>query len=268
MAIQYFDPGADSDDVRECLLRDGAAVIRNQVPDQVVEAVLGELREPFDTLGRFDESEFNGFKTLRVSSILGVSPSSTELVGHSRVIEMADAVLLPNCLNYRIGSLTAVEIQPGESDQWLHADDGIYPFRLPGMFLQISAMWALDDFTLENGGTRIVSGSHREMTYERRHTSLPEAGENVEQVAMPRGSVLFYLGSTLHGGGANRSSRPRAGLINTYALGWLRQEENQYLNVPREIADAYPEQIRFLMGYRMHGSLGSYQHPDGSWSED
>ena len=268
MAIQYFDPDADSQDVSKCLLGHGAAVVRHQVSSQVAEKILSELREPFDTVGQFDESDFNGFKTLRVSGILHVCPSSVDVVGHPRVMEMANAVLLPNCHNYRIGSLTAVEIHPGESDQWLHADDGIYPIRLPGIQLQMSAMWALDDFPLENGGTRIVAGSHLAEKLEFRKSSLARPGETIEQVEMPKGSVLFYLGSMLHGGGENRSERPRAGLINTYALGWLRQEENQYLNVPREVADTYPEHIRYLMGYRMHGSLGSYQHPDGSWSED
>ena len=82
---------------------------------------------------------------------------------------------------------------------------------------------------------------------------------------MSKGSVLFYMGTTLHGGGANRSSATRTGLINTYALGWLRQEENQYLNVPREIADRHSKEIRDLMGYNMHRTLGSYQNPDGTW---
>ncbi len=84
---------------------------------------------------------------------------------------------------------------------------------------------------------------------------------------MPPGSVLFYLGSTIHGGGANTTKAPRAGLINTYSLGWLRQEENQYLTVPREIADSYPDHVRRLMGYQAHGRyLGVYPgDPDGYW---
>jgi hypothetical protein len=57
-------------------------------------------------------------------------------------------------------------------------------------------------------------------------------------------------------------------LINTYALGWLRQEENQYLNVPREIAEQHSEVIRKLMGYQMHRTLGAYQYPDGTWSKN
>ena len=92
------------------------------------------------------------------------------------------------------------------------------------------------------------------------------------QAVMPRSSVLLYLGTTVHGGGANRSEAPRAGLINTYSLGWLRQEENQYLNVPREVAMTHSTTIQRLMGYCRHpgpdGHLGSWQNPDGSWVED
>ncbi|WP_268890610.1 phytanoyl-CoA dioxygenase family protein [Curvivirga aplysinae] len=89
----------------------------------------------------------------------------------------------------------------------------------------------------------------------------------IEQAVMPKGSVVVYLGSTIHGGGANKSTSSRSGLINTYSLGWLRQEENQYLTIPREIADSYPEHIRRLIGYQVHGDhLGVYPgDPDGKW---
>ena len=251
------------------LQRDGAVIIRNQMEDQTADDVLAELSKPFEAVGRCDEDDFNGYKTLRVSGILAVSPTSADLVGHPRVLEIADAILLPNCVNYRIGSLTGVEIHPGETDQYLHMDDGIYPIRIPGMQFQVSAMWSLHDFTEQNGATRVVLGSHlRPDSKGRRHSSVPRPDETLVQAVMPKGSVLFYLGSTLHGGGANKTDTPRTGLINTYALGWLRQEENQYLNVPREIAEGYPEHIRRLMGYQMHGSLGSYQNPDGTWVEN
>ena len=133
------------------------------------------------------------------------------------------------------------------------------------MQLQVSAMWALDDFTEENGATRVVLGSHREYNINRYTPEKIKNEHDIVQAVMSKGSVLFYMGTTLHGGGANRSSAPRAGLINTYALGWLRQEENQYLNVPREIADGHSKKIRDLMGYNMHRTLGSYQNPDGTW---
>jgi ectoine hydroxylase-related dioxygenase (phytanoyl-CoA dioxygenase family) len=137
---------------------------------------------------------------------------------------------------------------------------------MPGMQLQISAMWALEDFTEENGATRVALGSHRDSNIS--NTAEVQYENNIVQAVMPKGSVLFYLGTTWHGGGANRSDKPRAGLINTYALGWLRQEENQYLNVPREIAEQHSEIIQRLMGYQLHRTLGVFQNPDGSWFEN
>ena len=266
MALQYFDPEANSGDVVEALRCDGAAVVRNQVSPEIVDAVLAELRTPFDEVGKCDESDFNGYKTLRVSGVLAVSPTSADLVAHRRVMEVADDILLAHCVNYRIGSLTAIEIWPGETDQSLHLDDGIYPVRMPGMQLQISAMWALEDFTEENGATRVALGSHLDSNIT--NTAEVQYQDDIVQAVMPKGSVLFYLGTTWHGGGANRTDKPRAGLINTYALGWLRQEENQYLNVPREIAEKHSKIIQRLMGYQMHRTLGAFQLPDGTWFEN
>jgi ectoine hydroxylase-related dioxygenase (phytanoyl-CoA dioxygenase family) len=260
MAIEQFDSGVNSDDVVAALRRDGAAIVRQQVDTDVTEAVRGELREHFDTQGQLDQSDFNGYKTLRLSGILGISRTSAEMVAHPRVIEIADAILLPHCINYRIGSLTAIEIHPGEAEQLLHTDDEIYPIRIPGMDWQISAMWALDEFTEKNGATRVIPQSHV------RQQRIDPLRHDPVQAVMPIGSVLFYLGSTLHGGGANHSQSPRAGLINTYSLGWLRQEENQYLAVPREIAESYPDHIQRLMGYQSCGLLGGYLDENGEWS--
>jgi ectoine hydroxylase-related dioxygenase (phytanoyl-CoA dioxygenase family) len=268
MPLEYFEAGAASIDVVAALRRDGATAVLDQVAAEIADAVRVELRDPWDKQGRCDESDFNGYSTLRASGVLAWSPTSTELVAHPLVIDVCDAILLEHSINYRIGSLTAIEILPGETDQVLHTDDGIYPMRIPGMQLQVSAMWALDDFTEENGATRVALGSHRASNINRYNTADMEGGDDIVQAVMPKGAVLFYMGTTWHGGGANRSEAPRAGLINTYALGWLRQEENQYLNVPRKMAEKYPKKIRDLMGYRMHRSLGAYQYEDGTWTEN
>jgi ectoine hydroxylase-related dioxygenase (phytanoyl-CoA dioxygenase family) len=261
MDIEYFGRDAPSGDVATALHRDGAAVVRDQVSEATANAVLAELRPYFDKEGRLTEGDFNGYQTLRTSGILARSRTSVELIGHALVMEIADAVLLPHCINYQLGSTTAIEILPGERDQALHTDDVIYPLRIPGMQLQVSAMWPLVDFTLENGATRLVPFSHvaRE--------PFPDQPDVAIQVPMSKGSVLFYMGNTLHGGGANKSDAARAGLINTYSLGWLRSEVNHFLMIPREIADTYPEHIRRLLGYQGHGQLlGGYQgDPDGYW---
>jgi ectoine hydroxylase-related dioxygenase (phytanoyl-CoA dioxygenase family) len=259
-ALKSFDNTVASSKVASALMRDGGVIVLNQAEPSIIDTLADEFRPHFDQQGAKFQNDFNGYKTLRLSGILGISRTSAELIAHPRVIEVADAVLGPHCVNYRIGSCTAIEILPGEQAQVLHTDDGFYPMRIPGVEFQISAMWALDDFTVENGATRIVPGSHG-------HQSPAVNEDKVLQAVMPKGSVLFYLGSTLHGGGANQSDSSRSGFINTYSLGWLRQEENQYLTIPREIADSYPEQIRRLMGYQAHGPfLGVYpDDPDDYW---
>ncbi len=259
--VQTLDRGSHSNEVVAALLRDGGVIVANQVSNDVIDRILKNLRGPFDEQGHKFKNDFNGYTTLRLGGILGLSRASADLIAHPRVMEVADAVLKRHCSNYRIGSTTAIEIHPGENAQILHRDDSFYPMHLPDVEFQISAMWALHDFTVENGATRIVPGSH-----DLRDIDSVEEND-VEQAVMPRGSVLFYLGSTLHGGGANTTHAPRTGLINTYSLGWLRQEENQYLTVPREIADSYPDHIRRLMGYQAHGRyLGVYPgDPDGYW---
>lgn len=275
MSIQYFGPDSKSKSIIEALRQDGAAIISKQVPDKLADQIMSELRQPFDSIGRYDESGFNGYKTLRVSSILAISPSAADLVAHQRVIDVANAILLNHCVTYQIGSLTGVEILPDETDQWLHTDDSIYPIQIPGIELQISALWALNDFTEDNGATRLILGSHQQHTNQRYYETLedfrklyPSVGDDrIVQANMPKGSLLLYLGRTLHGGCANHSDSARMALINTYSLGWLRQEENQYLNVPRKQAEQYSKTIKDLMGYKPHGGLGTYQSSDGRWVE-
>ena len=75
---------------------------------------------------------------------------------------------------------------------------------------------------------------------------------------MTAGSVLLWLGGTLHGAGANVSADSRYGVILTYSLGWLRQEENQYLDVPLETAQQLSPELLEAIGYSMCDALGIY----------
>ena len=253
MELQRFDRNAGRDEIVAALREVGAVILTAQADAETVDAVARELRAGFDAEGRETESDFNGYSTLRISGILAHSRSSAELIGHQRVLDIIDPILLPHCISYRTGSCTGIEVLPGETDQELHTDASIYPMRIPGVEWQVNVMWALDDFTAENGATRVVPYSHVWKGPER------PATDGVVQAVMAKGSALVYLGSVLHGSGANRTDASRMGLINTYSLGWLRQEENHYLTIPRDIADSYPERIRWLIGYRGHGTnLGWY----------
>ncbi|WP_306116024.1 MULTISPECIES: phytanoyl-CoA dioxygenase family protein [unclassified Roseovarius] len=243
------------------LLKDGGVIVETLSDTPLLDRIAADLRGPFDDQGHKFANDFNGYKTLRLGGILGLSRAAAALIAHPLVMAVADRVLKRHCTTYRIGSSTAIEILPGEKAQELHRDDDFYPIRIPDVEFQISAMWALDDFTIENGATRVVPGSQDLRDID----TITDA--DTTQAVMPRGSVLFYLGGTVHAGGANRSRAPRSGLITTYSLGWLRQEENHYLTIPREVAESYPDDIRRLMGYQSHGPyLGVWPgDPDGHW---
>ena len=133
MPVEFYDRDVETEVVLAALRRDGAVVVREQVEPELVEKVLAELREPFDSFGTAQQDPFNGYKTLRLNGVPAYSRTSAELVAHPRAIEVADAVLLPHCVNYRLGSITAIEVHPGEDDQPLHTDDASYPLRIPGV---------------------------------------------------------------------------------------------------------------------------------------
>ena len=134
-------------------------------------------------------------------------------------------------------------------------------------------MWALDDFTTLNGCTRVVPGSHR--WTKKQIQDNPELYQNADDLAvhaeMPKGSVVVFLGHTVHSGGANRSTAVRGGLNVDYCLNWLRQETNQYLDVPPSIAKTLPRSMQALIGYtRPYPALGYYdahKDPDQSFTE-
>jgi ectoine hydroxylase-related dioxygenase (phytanoyl-CoA dioxygenase family) len=268
MSLSSFDAGVSSTRVVDALRRDGGAIVRNLAPPSLVEAVSAELRARLDESGTDHQAGyltgFSGRKTLRCYGVLRFSPSSAELIAHRMVLEVADAILLPACADYQLGSTTGIEILPGQAEQPLHRDDSPYPIQVAGLELQIGVMWALSDFTAENGATRIVKGSHRLL----RSWHMPDLS-HCEQAIMPKGSAVFYLGSTWHGSGENRSNSGRSGLISTYSLGWLRSESNHMLEVPPPIAARYNESVRRLLGYTTHGDgedqLGHYDGNEPIW---
>lgn len=252
MPLTYLDRTADAETVTNVLRRDGAVAVKELVAPELVDTVATELRPRLDADGlklRNVSRTFNGDLTRRCDDPLGTAPSVAELVDHELVIEVLDEVLLPFASTYRIGSVSPAEIMPGEKHQALHRDDTAYPIQIAGMELTVGVIWSLTDFTEENGGTRVVTGSHRYL----RSWHLPDVSR-WEATVMPKGSAVFYLGSTWHGGGANSSNAPRLGVINTYCLGWLRPESNQYLTTPPEVAARFSPRVRALLGYMPHGA--------------
>jgi ectoine hydroxylase-related dioxygenase (phytanoyl-CoA dioxygenase family) len=159
--------------------------------------------------------------------------------------------------HYQLSAPVGIRIGPGEQAQILHRDDSIYPLTEPHPPVVVNTMWPLDDFTVENGATRFIPGSHQWPP-----GRTPAADDPVLQATMSPGSAMFYLGSLWHGGGANQTAQPRLGVILEYAAGWLRQQENHCLAVPRGIVRQLPERLQELLGYNIYPPFVGYV--DGS----
>jgi ectoine hydroxylase-related dioxygenase (phytanoyl-CoA dioxygenase family) len=166
---------------------------------------------------------------------------------HENVLPIVEGVLDPGCL---ISSLSSISIGPGEVAQPIHADDQLIPLAKPHAPVVCNSMWALTDFNEGNGATRIVPGSHvrdHSPSYGQRYDSVP--------AEMEKGSVLVWHGSLWHGGGANSTDRPRVGIAMNYCAGYIRQQENQQLGIPLEIARGFSPRLRELVGYGVYRGL-------------
>ena len=194
--------------------------------------------------------------TRRVVALMSRSPTTRELMMHPMAEQLCDRHLLPNCSKYHLNVTAAVEVGPGARDQILHREEDLFPyFTPPRPNLILATMWAMSDFTTANGGTQLVPGSHR---WDANRKAQPH---EVVRAAMPAGSVLVWLGGTLHGAGANVTEDTwRYGVLLTHTLGWLRQEENQHVSMPLDEVLELPQAMQSRMGFSMdyESSLGFY----------
>jgi ectoine hydroxylase-related dioxygenase (phytanoyl-CoA dioxygenase family) len=197
---------------------------------------------------------FYGDKTRHVNGMAAQSRTfATEVMIHPLYLALCDRILLPSCARYQLNLGHLIDRGPGAQNQLLHRDELVWVhLPQPHGEVQIASMIALDDFRVENGATRIVPGSHRWP-----RARLPEPDEIADAV-MPAGSAAIYLGSTIHGAGANSTqSEWRPGLHVSYVLGWLRTEENNYLAVPPDVARTLPRAAQEVLGYAVHDAIAS-----------
>ncbi|MEM7342112.1 MAG: phytanoyl-CoA dioxygenase family protein [Actinomycetota bacterium] len=246
MPTPEFDSAAEPDAIAESLDEHGYAII-HRLADADTVARLNADFDPHVDAVHLGATEFAGRRTKRINNLIAKSSACQELALHPTVMAVCDRVLLPYCARYHLHVTVLVDLQPGEEAQDLHRDGGIYPVRFPTIPMTLATMWACSDFTARNGGTQLVPGSHRWD-----HDRTPEPGE-VINAEMPAGSVLIYTSNFIHGSGTNQSADNRRGMGLHYNLGWLRQEENQYLSIPPEKAQGIPNEVLALIGYDFGG---------------
>ena len=246
--IKHLPASASPDEICAALADDGCVVVDRVVRPEVLDEVANELR-PFTDATPLGPDDFSGRRTRRTGGLIARSPKSRELVMHPMVLG-AVAKMLGHATSFQLHLTQLISIGPGEPAQTIHRDQWAFDFfPFPrGYEVQCNTIWAMTDFTAENGATRVIPGSNRF------DDKLRFTESDTEPAEMTKGSVLFYTGAIYHGGGANRSKEIRTGINITYNVSWLRQEENQYLSVPLEIARTLPVDLLRLMGYR----LGAY----------
>lgn len=240
----------DASAIADALDHAGCAIVEDAIDKQAFARVADALQPWFDA-ARCGEGHFFGRKTKRFSAIFAKAPETSALALAPNILSAVEQALLGpaqaargDCIQLNLTQ--AIEIAPGEHAQLLHRDDNLFPFE-KRFELMVNVMWAIDPFTAENGATRMAPGSH---LWRREDDDLSEYG--VQSAEAGAGSAIMWVGSLLHGGGANLSQLPRRGLVISYSLAWLAPAEKLLLSIPRATAEKLPERLQRLIGYQVH----------------
>ncbi|WP_158770221.1 phytanoyl-CoA dioxygenase family protein [Paraglaciecola sp. L1A13] len=241
------DKSSVSDDLKtqiaddfDALQKNGYVIITNLLSKLELDAIRSAT---VPLLGGAGRNNFEGLKTQRLYSVLEKTRVIDSLAIHPRITGLLDKLFQPNFL---LSQAQMINILPGEAAQPLHYDDGFYPVPRPRKPFGAATIWSIDEFTEENGATVFIPESHmlgQEIITDRSRT-IP--------LVMPAGSVVFFLGTTWHGGGANHSQHSRLAATCQYCEPWLRPQENFFLELSQETLQKIPEQLLSMVGYSIH----------------
>ncbi|MBB4583520.1 ectoine hydroxylase-related dioxygenase (phytanoyl-CoA dioxygenase family) [Rhizobium aethiopicum] len=252
-------PSTSSAEIVAAAVREhGYAIVDDLVSNELLDRIAREMA-PYVENSMYGTDDFSGKLTRRTGALIARSPAARELVMNPLALGTVETVL-SHATTFQLHLTQIISVSPGSPPQELHKDElawDFFPFPL-NYDVQCNILWALSDYTEEMGATRVVPGSHRSDRKDYTQSDTIAA-------AMRRGSALFYSGKVYHGAGANKSDRLRQAVNVTYAVGWLRQEENQYLTTPIEIARTLPEELLKVMGYQLGcfamGYVGDAEDP-------
>ena len=256
MGIKHLKANSSIEEILEVIEQDAGVIIDNLLDKNQLKNISEDLK-PYLLKTKEGQDDFTGFKTKRVGALMARSAECQNLALNPIINEVSKLFFEPHSDGYQLHFTSAIDIAPGESKQIPHRDRGVWGGYIPRKIeTQLSTVWAIDDFTKENGATQVVPGSHK---WDRDRE--PKEDE-ICYAEMKKGSVFIYTGSVIHGGGANNSNKNRLGVFLHYAPSWLRQQENQYLSCPPDIAKNLSPEIRSLIGYSKGGYvLGFYSDP-------
>ena len=243
-----------SETIASVLKEYGAVIVETLSEEPLMEILAHELG---NASGIFfgSKDSFAGEQTSRnAAKPLGESAIARSLATNDKIVSVADILLKPFCKKIILGTCSAITVWPPPSGQEpappqaLHRDDSMWAADDDKIY-SLSVMWAVTDFTEENGATRLCLKSHR-------HECA-----DLTTASMPKGSALLWLGSTLHGAGTfatSSTAQERAGLLFIYNLGFLRSEHNFHNAIPPDIIQSFPQNLKDLIGYEGQNAIA---HP-------
>jgi ectoine hydroxylase-related dioxygenase (phytanoyl-CoA dioxygenase family) len=254
--LQKLPATASTEEILKVISRDGALILEDVLKPADIEQFRQEL-DPYMEATEAGRDDFTGQQTTRTGSLITRSEKARDMVMNETVVNAANAFLAPFCQRIQLHVTQIIRLKPGQGKQPMHRDRWAWgKYMQKDIEPQFNTIWAITDFTQENGATQVVPGS---LDWPDDRKAKPE---EICQAVMSAGSVLLYTGGVFHSGGENRSASDRIGANLTYTLGWLRQEENQYLSCPPELAKAYSPEMQDMLGYTMgQYAMGYYTPP-------
>lgn len=237
---QAIDPDLVEAQQKE-LLENGYLILENMVSNEQLDALRAEAEQHLTHMGR---NSFEGERTQRIYGVPAKMRSGDPFIEHPLILAHLDRLLLPN---YLLSQAQVINIKTDSPAQPLHLDDGFYPFPAPRPPISLATVFAIDDFTEDNGATVIIPGSHKWDEVRR-----PNDDDKRVKAIMPAGSCIFFVGNAWHGGGENLSGADRLALTCQYCEPWARTQENYFLSVSKQTAASVSENIRRMLGYSIH----------------
>lgn len=227
---------------------DGWVVVPDAIDLDFVDAIATDLARLEHEFGIVPaDNLFEGVHTTRIYNLLAHGSIYERIPVHPNVLPIVEQVLDPGLL---VSSLSSIAIGPDETAQPIHSDDQLIPLPKPHPPIICNTMWAITDFTEENGATRLCPGTHQAD-----HSPNPLGHHDSIAAVMPKGSVLVWVGSLWHGGGANTTDRRRVGIAMNYCAGFMRQQENQQLGIPLQTIRHFPRRLQELCGFSIYNGL-------------
>ncbi len=270
LELTHLDRRADPDAIWKALDEDGGMIVDDFISQPLLDQMQCELlpyvvdHSPGSTHPSPLWIDFHGKSTKRITGLCEKSAGWSALLCDPLYQAMGDHYLGAD--NYYLNTAQLICIGPDETSQLLHRDELNWPSAIkPSDEITITAIFALTDFTEENGATIVVPGSHR-WTDPMREVRP----EEMIRVTMKAGAALLYSGKIIHGGGPNSTADQwRIALHAGFVLGWLRAEENHQLTTPLEVARRLPERVQQLIGFRSYeqalgGRLGLVDYDDAA----